>query len=834
MKFARYLEETQTPEWKKAYINYRALKKRITAVRRAEEGQISHDQPLLTSPGAPRSESPTALANDSSTSVQTTPALYGDSQHSASADGTRMDEPKSIHSDNVHPSLPSSHSVRIVQSASRPRDFSRRMSMSSRKSRPSTQRRTTFIHGYHHRTPQPFTAPATYSELLPLLSPVELNFFKLLDAELEKVEAFYLDREKEMQDRTLLLKEQLNELNDHRKLFYAVHPRDNRPWGVPFPIKPELKLRLRAPKPKAKLPPVDGEPVEKTLTKTTTNNTGLFDPNGERYHKAESPIDEQDIEDRLPPSPPATPVDRTSTPQPRRRVMLDPDEYQHAKKRLKKAVLEHYRALQMLHNYRILNVTGFRKALKKFEKVTRIPCIDLYMREKVETSAFASDIRIRQMITEMEDLYATRFVHGDKKRAMARLRAGTSQNSHHFSTFLSGMAIGLALPALVAGIYCSFQSDVRDEVKGWEALLFIYAILLVPVLLAMLIGLNMLVWARTRINYAFIFELDMRTRLDHRAYFETPTFLLATLCWAFWLSFARVGHPHLWPLVWLALTALTIFDPLPVNAKPARYWLLRNLMRQFMSGTRRVEFADFWMGLVFTLSNLYFIPCTYALGFDDWRMCTTSSKNWPVMFVVGTLPLWIRVVQSVKRYYDSRLVTHLVNGGKYGTGILMYLMYFLWRHKTSYSGPFYALYIVTAILYSTYACTWDFLMDWSMLKTRAKHFLLRDEVLYTDHIPLYYLAIVYNALIRFAWIMYIPEKGPNFLLRAFIVGMLEMTRRWVWNFYRLENEHLGNMDQYRVTREVPLPYSLDDLDIDLDEEAEQDVKKDTGEEDAST
>lgn len=27
---------------------------------------------------------------------------------------------------------------------------------------------------------------------------------------------------------------------------------------------------------------------------------------------------------------------------------------------------------------------------------------------------------------------------------------------------------------------------------------------------------------------------------------------------------------------------------------------------------------------------------------------------------------------------------------------------------------------------------------------------------------------------------------------------------------RLENEHIGNMDQYRVTREVPLPYSMED------------------------
>ena len=65
--------------------------------------------------------------------------------------------------------------------------------------------------------------------------------------------------------------------------------------------------------------------------------------------------------------------------------------------------------------------------------------------------------------------------------------------------------------------------------------------------------------------------------------------------------------------------------------------------------------------------------------------------------------------------------------------------------------------------------------------------------------------------------------------------MLEMLRRVQWNFCkypylpaspvreplkdRLENEHIGNMDQYRVTREVPLPYSFEDgHDDDADEE----------------
>jgi len=28
--------------------------------------------------------------------------------------------------------------------------------------------------------------------------------------------------------------------------------------------------------------------------------------------------------------------------------------------------------LEVLHNYRVLNITGFRKALKKFEKVTKV------------------------------------------------------------------------------------------------------------------------------------------------------------------------------------------------------------------------------------------------------------------------------------------------------------------------------------------------------------------------------------------------------------------------------------------------------------------------------
>jgi len=50
----------------------------------------------------------------------------------------------------------------------------------------------------------------------------------------------------------------------------------------------------------------------------------------------------------------------------------DPDDYTLAKKELKTAILEFYRGIELLNDYRVLNETGFRKALKKFDKYTRV------------------------------------------------------------------------------------------------------------------------------------------------------------------------------------------------------------------------------------------------------------------------------------------------------------------------------------------------------------------------------------------------------------------------------------------------------------------------------
>ncbi|KAJ1024736.1 hypothetical protein NDA16_002776 [Ustilago loliicola] len=61
----------------------------------------------------------------------------------------------------------------------------------------------------------------------------------------------------------------------------------------------------------------------------------------------------------------------------------DPEAYAAARKKLKAAVLEYYKLLDTLTNYKILNRTGFAKVMKKFSKTVGVPCSDLYYREKV-------------------------------------------------------------------------------------------------------------------------------------------------------------------------------------------------------------------------------------------------------------------------------------------------------------------------------------------------------------------------------------------------------------------------------------------------------------------
>ena len=57
------------------------------------------------------------------------------------------------------------------------------------------------------------------------------------------------------------------------------------------------------------------------------------------------------------------------------------------------------------------------------------------------------------MVSDFDSaLMVSQTAKGDRKRALVRLRMVSSFKTHHFSTFRTGIALGLAFPAVIDGL----------------------------------------------------------------------------------------------------------------------------------------------------------------------------------------------------------------------------------------------------------------------------------------------------------------------------------------------------------------------------------------------
>jgi hypothetical protein len=162
--------------------------------------------------------------------------------------------------------------------------------------------------------------------------------------------------------------------------------------------------------------------------------------------------------------------------------------------------------------------------------------------------------------------------------------------------------------------------------------------------------------------------------------------------------------------------------------------------------------------------------------------------------------------QCLRRWKDSdyRTQLHLVNAGKYSSAVMYNFMYIHYRAGGSQEGRDKALWILFASMYSIWHITWDLTMDWSLLRPRARYFLLRNELSFP--VAYYYVFIVVDIIGRSIWFIYLIPGSATVTLRSFLAGLIEMIRRVCWNNLRVENEQIGNTDSFKIIRDLPLPY----------------------------
>ena len=637
----------------------------------------------------------------------------------------------------------------------------------------------------------------------------QAEFFGFLDSELDKIESFYKSKEEEASIRLNTLRQQLHELRDQRvaEMRALKQGKPAHPTGVLGSILPNTIASVTNGKEPAGL---NGQhhasallrPVEDAIRRRSSH----VGKTSKAMEHLSSPVVKSQARDE-------GQKDYT-----RRHTDNEKIPYHFAKRRLKLALQEFYRGLELLKSYTLLNRTAMRKINKKYDKAVNARPTGRYMSEKVNTANFVTSNIIEGHIVAVEDLYARYFERGNHKIAVGKLRTKLKPADQSSSSFRNGLFVAAAIVFGCFGIInCADHIADENRVLATQAayLLQLYAGYFLAVILFLMFCVNCMVWRNAKINYIFIFEYDTRTVLDWRQLCEIPCFFLFLNGLFLWLNFRQPistdGFYLYYFLMLIVASLLILICPIPILYYHARRWWGFSNFRLVLAGLYPVEFRDFYLGdmycsEIYAMSQIELFFCLYVNNWDNPPKCNSSHSRLLGFFT--TLPAIWRAFQCLRRYYDSRnWFPHLANCAKYGGNILYYMSLSLYRIDKSNTNR--AVFILFAAINGVYASFWDVAFDFSLGNYYARYPFLRDRLGYR-RVWVYYVAIVVDVILRQSWILYAiyTHDIKHGQLLSFFIGLAEVLRRGMWSLFRVENEHCNNVGQFRASRDIPLPYSL--------------------------
>ncbi|XP_064649063.1 solute carrier family 53 member 1-like isoform X2 [Lineus longissimus] len=491
---------------------------------------------------------------------------------------------------------------------------------------------------------------------------------------------------------------------------------------------------------------------------------------------------------------------------------------------LKLAFSEFYLSLILLQNYQTLNFTGFRKILKKHDKLFETDKGLVWRQDHVEVAPFYTSKEVDQLITKVEALFTNELEGGNRQKAMKRLRVPPlTEQQNPWTTFRVGLFLGIFFILLVA--ICISGPLLKPKIP-WVPALIMYRGLFLTIYFISLLSANTYGWRSSGVNHVLIFELDPRNHLSHQQLLEIAGFF--SVIWAMSVLaylFSYLVHIPVFahPLAMTGFLIIYLLNPFKILHYKSRRWLLRLLYRVFTAPFHYVGFADFWLAdqlnsLSVVFLDFEFLVCYYAFEVD-WigpdRPAVCSKDFYGIRPIISCLPAWFRFAQCLRRYRDTKQAfPHLVNAGKYSTTFFVVLFSALNKYFTGHHGPstiqnnvFFYLWIISCIVSSCYTYTWDIKMDWGLFdKNAGENKFLREEIVYA-YKGYYYFGVIEDFILRFAWTFSVSvgEGGlvHGEILKTVLAG-LEVTRRFIWNFFRLENEHLNNCGQFRAVRDISI------------------------------
>eukprot|EP01133_Synstelium_polycarpum_P017541 gene17541-20931_t len=500
---------------------------------------------------------------------------------------------------------------------------------------------------------------------------------------------------------------------------------------------------------------------------------------------------------------------------------------------LKDLVHEYYKYVILVKNYKVLNYTALVKILKKAEKNTTLVLVDRAI-SQIDEMVFKTSKVHDKLSNSIEKIFADVFCGGRLRDARKQLR-NTQENSSNptstTSTFVSGMCLGWTSAILILIYYILYTGEYDDFVR-FSTVYNLYSTLGLIILWSLMFGIDVLIWTRAHVHYSFIFEMS-KNKLTHHKVFQAVTMLsvlwITSIGVYMWVSIGEFPFPFVpaeyTPLLLFGVYFLILICPFNIFQLSLRKWFLVTIFRVITAPAKSVKFSHFFMGdqlssLVLMMVQMTQFICFYTVDVyhpESQAVCPHRARY--INPWISALPATWRFLQCLRRYHDSKDFVHLRNALKYFLSIVVVFFSAIDAFfSNGWTSPWRIIWLLFGIANSSYSYWWDLMMDWSVVvpsKTSPYNpfkWTLRKKRMYNPK-GLYYIAIITNLWFRATWTFTKSLPQLTTLLPSYklvvVIAIMEILRRGTWNIFRLENEHVNNCGKFRATRDIPLPYDID-------------------------
>ncbi|KGO77492.1 EXS, C-terminal [Penicillium italicum] len=349
-------------------------------------------------------------------------------------------------------------------------------------------------------------------------------------------------------------------------------------------------------------------------------------------------------------------------------------------------------------------------------------------------------------------------------------------------------------------------------------------------------GINLQYLAKANIDVPALIKYPARTsssqRPHHIAVYRLATcFTIPLALWfiVFWLATRR--SPELveqldWiPQSVFIILLLILIWPFNRASRSGRIRFLLTLKRISIGGLAESQdgkFADVLLADALTsyarvIGDLYISFCMFFTdGFAATSKPNRACGSEMVVPIILAFPSLIRLRQCLTEYVRARRTVtrrethkvnqHLANALKYATAFPVIWIASKMRNYNPLELRGYSevsmmrLLFIVSFINSAYSFWWDVVKDWDMTlfsperRDSAHPYGLRRHRYFASD-KMYHYVIIADLALRFSWLWrivpglgWIPETESGFWLLMF----LEVVRRWMWIFFRIEAEWIRN------------------------------------------